>query len=121
MNVNLSFFSAGVQTSTGIEELSLRTPRPVAIYLCESNSDSNNNNTRLSDQQHVAAATLALRFRTKKQHVAAATLALRFRTEKQHVAAATLAQSRFRTQLCRGIIDRNLFRKSDGIFSYLIS
>jgi len=120
--VNLSFFSAGVQTSTGIEELSLRTPRPVAIYLCESNSDSNNNNnTRLSDQQHVAAATLALRFRTEKQHVAVATLALRFRTEKQHVAAATLAQSRFRTQLCRGIIDRNLFRKSDGIFSYLIS
>ena len=28
--------SAGVQTSTEIEELSLRTPCPVAIYLCES-------------------------------------------------------------------------------------
>ncbi|MFJ7734657.1 hypothetical protein ACIQXF_22785 [Lysinibacillus sp. NPDC097231] len=29
-------FSTGVQTSAEIEELSLRTPRPVAIYLCES-------------------------------------------------------------------------------------
>ncbi|MGE7926247.1 hypothetical protein [Lysinibacillus xylanilyticus] len=28
--------SAGDQTSSGIEELSLRTPLPVAIYLCES-------------------------------------------------------------------------------------
>ncbi|MEY9977802.1 hypothetical protein ABH968_002748 [Lysinibacillus sp. RC79] len=30
MNAGLSYFSAGVQTSTEIEELSLRTPRPVA-------------------------------------------------------------------------------------------
>ncbi|MFJ5561839.1 hypothetical protein [Lysinibacillus xylanilyticus] len=28
--------SAGIQTPAEIEELSLRTPRPVAIYLCES-------------------------------------------------------------------------------------
>ncbi|MFJ5564705.1 hypothetical protein [Lysinibacillus xylanilyticus] len=35
---DLSYFSAGVQTTTEIEELSLRTPRPVA---------------RLSDQHHV--------------------------------------------------------------------
>jgi len=36
MNVDLSYFSACVQTPAEIEELSLRTPRPVAIYLCES-------------------------------------------------------------------------------------
>ncbi|MGE7947384.1 hypothetical protein [Lysinibacillus sp. NPDC093688] len=36
MNASLSYFSAGVQTSAEIEELSIRTPRPVAIYLCES-------------------------------------------------------------------------------------
>ncbi|MEY9980422.1 hypothetical protein ABH968_005415 [Lysinibacillus sp. RC79] len=36
MNADLSYFSAGVQTPAEIEELSLRTPRPVAIYLCES-------------------------------------------------------------------------------------
>ncbi|KMY29307.1 hypothetical protein ACZ11_19590 [Lysinibacillus xylanilyticus] len=60
MNANLSCFSVGVQTSAEIEELSLRAPRPVEIYLCESEatatgfvsvrkrSDSNNN-TRLSD------------------------------------------------------------------------
>ena len=29
-------FSVGVQTPTEIDELSLRTPRPVAIYLWES-------------------------------------------------------------------------------------
>ena len=33
------------------------------FYLCESDSN-NNNDTRLSDQHHVAAATLALHFRT---------------------------------------------------------
>ncbi|MEY9978884.1 hypothetical protein [Lysinibacillus sp. RC79] len=36
MNAVSSHFSAGIQTSAEIEELSLRTPRPVAIYLCES-------------------------------------------------------------------------------------
>ncbi|MFB7156299.1 hypothetical protein [Lysinibacillus sp. NPDC056232] len=36
MNAILITFSVGVQTPTEIEELSLRTPRPVAIYLCES-------------------------------------------------------------------------------------
>ncbi|MGE7927051.1 hypothetical protein [Lysinibacillus xylanilyticus] len=36
MNANLSCFSVGVQTSAEIEELSLRAPRPVEIYLCES-------------------------------------------------------------------------------------
>ncbi|MGE7128466.1 hypothetical protein [Lysinibacillus xylanilyticus] len=36
MNAVSSDFSAGVQTFAEIEELSLRTPRPVAIYLCES-------------------------------------------------------------------------------------
>ncbi|AVK83078.1 hypothetical protein C3943_05640 [Lysinibacillus sp. B2A1] len=36
MNANLSYFSASVQSPAEIEELSLRTPRPVAIYLCES-------------------------------------------------------------------------------------
>ncbi|KMY32268.1 hypothetical protein ACZ11_08970 [Lysinibacillus xylanilyticus] len=55
--------------STEIEELTLRPPRPVAIYLCESdsntvlsvrkrsdssnNNNNNNNNIRLSDQHHV--------------------------------------------------------------------
>ncbi|MEB2281591.1 hypothetical protein LAV73_16535 [Lysinibacillus xylanilyticus] len=29
-------FSADIQTPTEIEELKLRTPRPVASYLCES-------------------------------------------------------------------------------------
>jgi len=87
-NVGLNYFSADVQSSAEIEEFSLRTPRSVAIYLFESDSnntvlsvrkrsDSNNtvlsvrkrsdsnNNTRLSDQHHVAVATLALRFRAK--------------------------------------------------------
>ncbi|MFJ7732736.1 hypothetical protein ACIQXF_12665 [Lysinibacillus sp. NPDC097231] len=32
MNAVLSHFSAGFQTSAEIGELSLRTPRPVAIY-----------------------------------------------------------------------------------------
>ncbi|MEY9970360.1 hypothetical protein ABH966_000722 [Lysinibacillus sp. RC46] len=36
MNADLSYFSVGVQTPAEIEKLSLRTPRPVAIYLCES-------------------------------------------------------------------------------------
>jgi len=36
MNENLSYYSEGVQTPVEIEELSLRMPRPVAIYLCES-------------------------------------------------------------------------------------
>ncbi|MFJ5565789.1 hypothetical protein [Lysinibacillus xylanilyticus] len=31
MNADLSYFSAGVHTSAEIEELSLRTPRPVAM------------------------------------------------------------------------------------------
>ena len=92
-------FSVGVQTPTE-KELSLKTPRPVAILSVRKRSDSNtvlsvrkrsdsntvlsvrkrsdsntvlsvrkrsdsNNNTRLSDQHHVAAAALALRFRTK--------------------------------------------------------
>jgi len=80
-------FSVGVQTPTE-KELSLKTPRPVAILSVRKRSDSNtvlsvrkrsdsntvlsvrkrsdsNNNTRLSDQHHVAAAAFALRFRTK--------------------------------------------------------
>ncbi|WP_277815954.1 MULTISPECIES: hypothetical protein [Lysinibacillus] len=40
MNAGLSYFSAGVQTSAEIEELSLRTSRPVAIYLCESDNNT---------------------------------------------------------------------------------
>ncbi|WP_269079334.1 hypothetical protein [Lysinibacillus xylanilyticus] len=36
MNTVLNHLSAGVQSSAEIKELSLRTPRPVAIYLCES-------------------------------------------------------------------------------------
>ncbi|MGE7112276.1 hypothetical protein [Lysinibacillus sp. NPDC047702] len=35
MNAVFRFFSVGVQTPTEIAELNLRTPRPVAIYLCE--------------------------------------------------------------------------------------
>ncbi|MGE7927412.1 hypothetical protein [Lysinibacillus xylanilyticus] len=31
MNTGLSYFSAGIQTSADIEELSLKTPRPVAL------------------------------------------------------------------------------------------
>ncbi|MFF2793426.1 hypothetical protein [Lysinibacillus xylanilyticus] len=76
MNAILITFSVGVQTPTEIiEELSLRTPRPVAIYLCESAATaigvlsvrkrSGSNNTQLSDQHHAADATLALRFRAK--------------------------------------------------------
>jgi len=66
----------GVQTPIEIEELSLRTPRPVAILSVRKRSDSNtvlsvrkrsdsNNNTQLSDQHHATDATLALRFRAK--------------------------------------------------------
>jgi len=40
--------SQWVFTPTEIGKLSLRTPRPVTIYLCDSN-----NNTRVSDQHHV--------------------------------------------------------------------
>ena len=68
-------FSVGVQTLTEIAELSLRTPRPVAILSVRKRSDSNtvlsvrkrsdSNNTRLSDQHHATDATLALRFRAK--------------------------------------------------------
>ena len=75
-------FSVGVQTLTEIAELSLRTPRPVAILSVRKRSDSNtvlsvrkrsdsntvlsvrkrsdsNNNTRLSDQHHVGPKPLA--------------------------------------------------------------
>jgi len=48
-----------------IEELSLRMPRPVAIYLC----DSNNNNTRLSDQHHATDANVSTTLSRKKHHV----------------------------------------------------
>ncbi|MFB7157869.1 hypothetical protein [Lysinibacillus sp. NPDC056232] len=40
MNADLNYFSAGFQTPAEIEELSLRTPRPVAIYLCESEASA---------------------------------------------------------------------------------
>ncbi|KOS60928.1 hypothetical protein [Lysinibacillus sp. FJAT-14222] len=52
------------KTSAEIEELSLRTPRPVAIYLCESEATA-----RLSDQHHAADATLS-----RKKHLLAQSL-----------------------------------------------
>jgi len=36
MNANLSYFLVGIQTPAEIEKLSLRSPRPVAIYQRES-------------------------------------------------------------------------------------
>ena len=71
MNVIFSY-SAGLQTTAEIEALRLRTPRPMAIYLCESEataqhgficakakSDSNNNNTQLNVQHHIGSKPLA--------------------------------------------------------------
>lgn len=51
---------SGVQTPTEIAELSIRTPRLMAIYLCKSEVTAtrfylceSNNNSRLSDQHYV--------------------------------------------------------------------
>jgi len=71
MNTNVSYFSAGIQTPAEIEELS----RCHILW------------QRLSDQRHVAAAALALRFRTKN-------------------ICWPKASGRFQTQLCQGTIDK---------------
>ena len=50
-------FSVDVPTPTEIAELSLRTPRPVAIYLCESEATA----TNVFCSESKAAATITPR------------------------------------------------------------
>ncbi|MGE7092163.1 hypothetical protein ACQKII_12045 [Lysinibacillus sp. NPDC048646] len=69
-----------VQTPTEIEELSLRTPRPVAIYLCESDSNT----------------VLSVRKRQQQQQ----------QQQQQHTTVP--AQFKIRTQLRHGEIARRL-------------